>query len=122
MHDWYCYSFARHYGFSWCIDSLPFMLYRQHETNVVGANSGWKGFITRFVSVLNGEGLSQVLMQANFIGQNESLPIKLISSNRRISMLRLCFISFKCRRKLSHKIMLSLAFLLFFIKGKPKCH
>ena len=119
MHDWYCYSFARHHGFNWNIDSVPSMLYRQHDSNVVGANSGWKGFIARFASVLNGDGFYQALQQAKFIGQDKNLPIELITSNSRVSMFKLCFVTHKCRRKLSHKVMLSAVCFFFFIKGKP---
>jgi len=120
MHDWYCYSFARHNGFNWYIDSAPSMLYRQHESNVVGANSGWRGFAIRLKSIMQGDGFNEVLNQAFFIGQDKNLPIKLISTtNSRLSMLRLFFIAWKCRRKPSHKIMLSIACLIFFIKGNP---
>jgi rhamnosyltransferase len=117
MHDWYCYSFARYHGFSWYIDPEPMMLYRQHELNVVGANSGWQGFFQRFSTIMNGDGFDKVLKQACFIGQGKSLPIKLISSNKRLGILQLFFISWKCRRQPSHKIMLSIACLIFFIIG-----
>ena len=118
MHDWYCYSFARHHGFNWYIDPVPLMLYRQHQSNVVGANLGWKGFITRCASVLNGEGFYHVLQQAKFIGQDKVLPIELLASNNRMSILKLCFVTYKCRRKLLHKVMLSAVCFYFFIKGK----
>jgi len=117
LHDWYCYSFARYNGLSWCIDSEPMMLYRQHELNVVGANSGWKGFISRFKTIMDGDGFNKVLKQAHFIGQETSLPIKLIRMNNRFSMLRLFYIGWKCRRQPSHKVLFSIACLIFFIKG-----
>ncbi|MCL1057888.1 glycosyltransferase [Shewanella gelidimarina] len=117
MHDWYCYSFARYNGFSWYIDPEPMMMYRQHELNVIGANSGWQGFIQRFKTIMNGGGFDKVLKQACFIGQEQSLPIRLISTNKRLGMLQLFFISWECRRQPFHKIMLSIACLIFFIKG-----
>jgi len=117
MHDWYCYSFARFYGFNWYIDPEPMMLYRQHELNVIGANSGWKGFISRFKTIIDGDGFNQVLKQSHFIGQQASLPIKLINANNRFAMLRLFYIGSKCRRKPLHKILFSIACLIFFIKG-----
>jgi len=117
MHDWYCYSFTRFHGYKWFIDPSPMMLYRQHELNTVGANSGLKAFINRFNIIMSGEGFSKVIAQARFIGQESCLPIKLISSKNRLAMIRLFIISLKCRRKLSHKIMLSIVSLIFFIKG-----
>lgn len=117
LHDWYCYSFARFKGFSWYIDPEPMMQYRQHSTNEVGANSGWHSFINRLKVIIKGEGFEKVLSQASFTGQNEVLPIKLIKSKKRIAMLKLLAISWQCRRQPLHKVMLSLACLIFFIKG-----
>ena len=117
LHDWYCYSFARSNHFCWYIDPKPMMLYRQHSSNEVGANSGWKSFITRLNIIMNGDGFIKVLAQASFIGQNESFPIKLLKSKKRMSMLKLLFISWKCRRRTLHKIMFSIACVIFFIKG-----
>lgn len=117
LHDWYCYSFARFNNFKWYIDSKPMMAYRQHGSNEVGANSGWKGFISRLKVILQGDGFTKVLTQAEFIGQCESKPIQLIKSKKRISMIKLFLISWKCRRQKLHKVLLSLACLIFFIKG-----
>jgi rhamnosyltransferase len=117
VHDWYCYSFARFNDFKWHIDSEPMMAYRQHSFNEVGANSGWKGFISRLIVILQGNGFTKVLAQASFVGQNQCKPIQLIKSKKRISMLKLFFISWGCRRQRLHKVMLSLACLIFFIKG-----
>lgn len=117
LHDWYCYSFARFNEFSWCIDSMPLMKYRQHNSNEVGANSGWVSFKSRLKVILSGDGFLKVLTQATFIGQLDLKPIKLIKDKSRFSMFKLFFISWKCRRQFSHKIMLSVACLLFTITG-----
>ena len=47
LHDWYCYSFARFNNYEWVIDDKSHMLYRQHVSNEVGANSGLKAFLRR---------------------------------------------------------------------------
>jgi rhamnosyltransferase len=117
LHDWYCYSFARFNDFKWHIDAKPMMDYRQHSSNEVGANSGWNGFISRLTVILKGDGFTKVIAQAKFIGQNQSKPIQLIKSKKRFSMLKLFFISWSCRRQKLHKLMLSMACLIFFIKG-----
>jgi rhamnosyltransferase len=117
LHDWYCYSFARFNDFKWFIDPEPMMKYRQHSSNEVGANSGWKGFISRLRVILKGDGFTKVISQASFIGQNNSKPIQLIKSKKRISMLKLAAITWQCRRQPLHKIMLTMVCLIFFIKG-----
>ncbi len=117
LHDWFCYSYARFNQFDWFIDSEPLMMYRQHSDNEIGANSGWEGFISRFLIILHGEGFTRVLSQASFIGQSQSIPIKLIKNKSRFSMLKLLLISWKCRRKFSHKIMFSFVCVVFMIRG-----
>lgn len=39
-HDWFLYAFARSYNFKWHIDNTHNILYRQHQNNQVGANTG----------------------------------------------------------------------------------
>ncbi len=47
LHDWFAYAFCRNRGFVWYIDEWPSLLYRQHETNQIGINSGFEAFIKR---------------------------------------------------------------------------
>jgi len=117
LHDWFCYSFARFKGFKWIIDSKPTMLYRQHDSNEVGANSGLKSFLKRFSVITSGNGFDKALQQARFIGQSNVLPIALLIEGSRISMLKLSLISFSCRRQLSHKLFFLLICFYFSIKG-----
>ena len=42
LHDWFIYAFSRAKGYKWFIDPVPSMLYRQHSSNQVGVNSGFK--------------------------------------------------------------------------------
>ena len=39
-HDWLLYVLARAHGWTWHIDSVPTVEYRQHDANVMGANVG----------------------------------------------------------------------------------
>ncbi|MBY5947434.1 glycosyltransferase [Photobacterium rosenbergii] len=115
LHDWFCYSFARANGFRWVIGSQPLMLYRQHENNEVGANSGAKAIISRAKVVLSGDAFDKVKAQADFLDQKE-IPIQYINSGTLSSLVKLFFISFECRRKRSEKIFLSVAILLLSLK------
>ena len=47
LHDWALYAFARSRNYKWFIDPQPFMLYRQHDNNQVGANSSIKAWLKR---------------------------------------------------------------------------
>ncbi len=51
LHDWLAYAFCRHNGFHWCIDSEPSMMYRQHSSNQVGTNKGFKAILKRLEMV-----------------------------------------------------------------------
>jgi rhamnosyltransferase len=117
LHDWFCYSFARFKGFKWGIDSKPTMLYRQHDSNEVGANSGFKSFLKRFSVIISGNGFDKSLQQARFIGQTNVLPIDLLSDGSRFSMLKLSLISFRCRRQFIHKLFFFIICFYFSIKG-----
>lgn len=116
LHDWYCYSFARFNNYKWFIDDNPYMLYRQHSDNEVGANSGVNAFLNRLKTMVSGDGIKEVLSQANFIGQNNLPPIKYLNEGR-LGALKLALISFSLRRKVSHKLYCLLYFLLLSIIG-----
>lgn len=116
LHDWFCYSFARYNNYKWIIGSEPLMLYRQHQSNEVGANSGFKAILSRAKVVLSGEAFDKVKVQASFLEQNE-LPIKYLRSNRRIDLIKLLLISHKCRRKFLDKIFFALAIFILSVKN-----
>jgi rhamnosyltransferase len=40
LHDWLIYAICRANGWQWVIDPLPSVRYRQHHSNVLGANVG----------------------------------------------------------------------------------
>lgn len=60
LHDWLIYAYARSHGYSWHIDPVPHMDYRQHHNNQVGVNNSFKSFLIRFKYVLLGGGLLQI--------------------------------------------------------------
>lgn len=71
-HDWMLYAFCRSRKISWFIDDKPMMLYRQHNTNQVGFNSGFKAYLKRISMVKNHwyrsevEKIITLVMPANF--------------------------------------------------------
>jgi rhamnosyltransferase len=53
QHDWLIYAFFRSKRFRWLIDDKPLMRYRQHDSNQVGFNSGFKAYLKRISMVRN---------------------------------------------------------------------
>lgn len=53
-HDWFIYAFSRSKKFKWLIDTYPGILYRQHNSNQVGANIGAIQAIKRLQKLKDG--------------------------------------------------------------------
>ena len=54
FHDWIIYAYFREHALGWHIDNKPLMLYRRHESNVIGANSGFSAYKKRIAMVRGG--------------------------------------------------------------------
>lgn len=54
MHDWLVYAVVRAAGMRWHIDPAPVIDYRQHTSNVTGANVGWRQARTRLRRMRSG--------------------------------------------------------------------
>lgn len=55
MHDWWVYQLVTGAGGVVCHDDGPVLLYRQHEANAVGANTGPRAKLRRLSGLLRGE-------------------------------------------------------------------
>ena len=108
LHDWFIYAFARSNGFKWIIDGRPWISYRQHASNQVGMNSGFRAFIHRIKKVSSGWALSQSILLANLLDMRNDLFVKIWSSGNSWGLLRLYMHSWQCRGRLRDK------FLFFF--------
>ncbi|MDX9885996.1 glycosyltransferase [Thauera sp.] len=100
LHDWFIYAFARSNGFKWIIDPAPSMLYRQHSTNQVGVNQGFRAFHARSRKILNGWGFQQASMIAQLVGNSTNQPQARLCSMRRKDLVWLAVNSSKFRRRL----------------------
>jgi len=109
LHDWYCYAFARSHGFEWFIDSHSSMLYRQHESNQVGANTGLSSLLQRYVTIHEGWWFSQVGIIALLIGVGNAPFVRRWLKLRRRDLLLLSLHGGQCRRRFRDK------FLFFFV-------
>ena len=115
LHDWFCYSFARSKGYKWFIDASPYVLYRQHDNNQIGARKGIRAFLYRIKTILSGDGFDKVLKQADYLEQCE-YPVQLINLKNAISFIKLAFIGKKCRRRNNEKMYFTFAVIILILK------
>lgn len=98
-HDWLTYAFARSHHYSWVIDDWSSISYRQHASNQIGVNAGWRSFRLRARKVLSGYGFRQSLLIADAIGIS-SLPIVQRGLRKgRLGYLWLALQAPQCRRR-----------------------
>jgi rhamnosyltransferase len=116
LHDWFIYAFARSNNYKWYIDPTPTILYRQHATNVVGANIGIKAFIARLSKLKQGWYLQQILLIAEELGYQEAEPIKKMINLCIWDRCYLAVFAYQCRRRLRDR--LAFAFFILFLAKK----
>jgi rhamnosyltransferase len=104
LHDWYCYAFARSHGYTWFIDPLPTMQYRQHERNQVGANTGINPLIARYKTIHDGWWFSQVRLITFLVGQGSDSFVQGWLHLGRRQLLKLSLSAWKCRRRARDKV------------------
>lgn len=54
LHDWMIYAWYRSQHLTWFIDSDPYVLYRQHDYNRIGANKGFRAILNRLSMIRAG--------------------------------------------------------------------
>lgn len=112
LHDWFIYAFARYNGCVWFIDKQSFMLYRQHDQNVVGANVGLQSAINRWNRLRDGWFVFQAINIAKLAGYDNLWPIQSLSRLALMDKLKVAINCGKFRRKLRDQIAFCLAILL----------
>lgn len=73
LHDWLAYAFCRHNGFKWFIDPLPSMLYRQHDGNQVGTNTGFAAYKKRIELIAKHWYRNQVNLILSLVAPEKSM-------------------------------------------------
>lgn len=118
LHDWLAYAFARANGYRWLIDCYAGMLYRQHEANQVGVNSGARAFVQRARKVLSGWGLTQSVLIAQLVGLGNDPFVKRWSGQSKLGLLWLALHARQCRRRPRDKLIFALSCLVLCFAGK----
>ena len=117
LHDWFTYAYARAHGYVWVIDDHASLMYRQHEDNQVGVNSGLTAFLWRVGRVLNGWGLNQARMVARLVGVGSETFVQHWSAGGRRRMLALAFQAQHCRRKPGDRLWFAVSCLALAVVG-----
>ncbi|WP_313129355.1 glycosyltransferase [Pseudescherichia vulneris] len=112
LHDWLLYAFARANGYKWYIDPKPGMLYRQHESNQVGANNSLKMWVKRIQLIKSGwyrrevTKLIKLFCNSPDLGSLVTAP-KSFKNNYKLSLL-----IDQIRRRQRDRVILYLSFLI----------
>lgn len=117
LHDWFIYAFTRAKGYRWIIDPLPSMAYRQHASNQVGVNTGWRAFLFRAKKVFGGWGISQARLIARLTGVTNDPFCKPWMRPGRSGMLWLALNARRTRRKTSDRFIFAFACMLMAVIG-----
>jgi rhamnosyltransferase len=118
FHDWMLYAWVRAHGFTWYIVPRPTMLYRQHDKNEYGANSGWAAFRRRLAQVRSGWYREQILQISRLVGDGASFTAecavvtRLVEARGILSRIALAAKVRKLRRELKDRAWLFLACML----------
>ena len=70
VHDWILYAYTRTHGHRWFIDSMPTLRYRQHNSNEIGVNFGFKAMLRRLAIVKQGRYRHDIVIIAELTGAN----------------------------------------------------
>lgn len=118
LHDWLTYAVCRAHGRKWIIDSTPSVQYRQHHSNLIGANVGLKAKWFRLLKLGQGwyrEEVSKVSQVCAAIsGDIEIKKISSLLSRRHILIqIKLLFYASQARRGFLDRLSLGLLVLFF---------
>ncbi|ESS71618.1 dTDP-rhamnosyl transferase RfbG [Methyloglobulus morosus KoM1] len=116
LHDWLAYAVCRAYGHKWIIDNQPTVKYRQHQTNVFGANVGLSAKWARLQKLKQHWYRNEVIKIAKVCHKISTHPgietlIGLLENKDRSSRIKLFFYAAKARRKMLDRFLLAFALL-----------
>lgn len=111
-HDWFIYAFARSNNYKWFLDNEFTLMYRQHDKNETGVNSGGlRSFLIRLKNIKSGWFIQQILYLSYILGYEEEIDILLKERSllRRLMKFRMFF---SMRRKKRDAIILYILYVL----------
>ena len=115
-HDWLIYAFARSRNYKWYLDNEFTLMYRQHENNETGVNTGQlDSFLTRLKNIKSGWFSQQISYLSSVLGYRRTIEILLPNSNI-FKRLVLYKVFMKIRRKKRDAIVLYILYVLGIFK------
>ncbi len=120
LHDWFTYAFARANGYQWIIDSRPSMLYRQHDSNQVGVNEGWRAFYHRARKVWSGWGIGQAALIARLAGLENDAFVISWHAGTSLGYLRLAIHAQQCRRRFRDQLLFAVTCIGLCLAGSRR--
>jgi rhamnosyltransferase len=115
-HDWLIYAYARLKNYKWIIDNNYFIEYRQHDSNQLGVNNGFRAFLYRANKLINGYGMIQAIKIVKLLEIDHEYFIKKWFKSNKINYLKLALLSNKLRRKRSDRVLIFLLCIFFSFK------
>jgi len=118
LHDWLIYAICRAYKKKWIISSYPSLRYRQHLSNVLGANVGLKATFNRLRNITNGWYRNQVCYVSEVVNEIDGSPRfsrfnNIIHQKLNFNQLHLISFALEGRRRTRERFFLILCILLF---------
>lgn len=78
-HDWLIYAYYRSRNLNWHIDSNSSMMYRQHENNKIGSNSGFTAIKKRISLISSGWYQNEIRKIVIILGLNDNIGTRLFT-------------------------------------------
>jgi len=110
-HDWLAYAIIRNHGFSWFIDPVPKMHYRQHGANQLGVNISLKALLSRVAYVFSGKPFDSIRMLIDVFG------LEVVRLFTRQDAFKLALKSRQLRRRKVDQLFVFMALMISAIKG-----
>ncbi len=122
FHDWLIYAWARAQGHQWLIDAQPYMRYRQHASNQMGANTGMRPLLQRAWRMGNGWWLGQASLIARLLQLHGHPFVAPWLQGQRWGLMRLALRAGQCRRRRRDQLLflLSCLWMTFFLPGRGR--
>jgi rhamnosyltransferase len=111
FHDWAIFAYIRSIGGSWVIDPTPSLLYRQHDSNVIGVQLTPHTISKRLGMLFGCWYRDQCLAVAAFAGQTTAGPVRRLRRFNWLDRFALALMVFVHRRRLRDKLLFYIAFL-----------
>lgn len=115
-YDWFIYFFIRAKKGKWFIDEKSYTLYRQHDHNEIGSNTGLHGFLKRLNVLFKNNLFEESKNYAEICGIFDLEKFKIIYKKNFKSFLFVTSNFYRFRRKNFDKLIFLFAYIILFLR------